>query len=685
MHTKIKNIIPFLLCGAYLSLTCPTIFWGDSGLLVASAYVLGIPQPTGHPLFSTLGKFITLLPLGNIAFKLNLLGIIFTLLSFYLILAVMEKLQRIISLKENLEVSPFEKSIPIIISTAFSVSNMVLFQVQAVETYSLNLFISLLLIFTAVKCEESFCLQDYRGSKNIFFLASFLFGIGFGNHSLLILTVWLPLMFYFVSRFYLAKINASFILSVLLFAILGLSIYIYLPLRAHTIPIANGGDPQTLGRFYWVISGEVYRGGIFSLREFTRNLNFSGLFFAIKGSFGPLIRDLNYYLIIFFIIGQILIYRKFRLLSIALFSIIIFQIILTFPPTLILKKPLEEGGVVGYYLVPLALFSIIGTIGVIGFFRFINRLATRNNLKVFNFALLALLILSTFFSYFSNRSENDSSQDYSAQIFGKEILDSIGYGGILFTVTDAGSFIPPYFNCCEKLRPDTTLFYTGNLFNEMSLNFIKEHERDLLLDYPIQNKKVFTNSDFQDLIKNLGSSRKIYMEAGKNINYDDALTYPNLLTLGFGKSDNEKVLNHWQESVRLVNFLKNQGFGDKKDSLHLFALEIYNIGNHYFKNQNYEFAIKQYKLALDLEPFMQEAASNLLAAYTQSHNYVLGAGLGSKLVELFDNPTIYYNYAISLAGLGMKEKGDEIINKGLIKFQNNKLLQNFSLKFQTLK
>ena len=39
---------------------CRTIYVGDSGELVTAVYVLGIPHPSGYPLYALLGKIWTL-------------------------------------------------------------------------------------------------------------------------------------------------------------------------------------------------------------------------------------------------------------------------------------------------------------------------------------------------------------------------------------------------------------------------------------------------------------------------------------------------------------------------------------------------------------------------------------------------------------------------------------------------
>jgi uncharacterized membrane protein len=52
---------------------CPTIFVGDSGDLVTAVYLLGIPHPSGYPLYVLVGKLWTLLlPLGSIAYRMSL-------------------------------------------------------------------------------------------------------------------------------------------------------------------------------------------------------------------------------------------------------------------------------------------------------------------------------------------------------------------------------------------------------------------------------------------------------------------------------------------------------------------------------------------------------------------------------------------------------------------------------------
>jgi len=57
----------------YASGACPTIYVGDSGELVTAVARLGIPHPTGYPLYVLAGKLWTLaVPVGSIAWRMSL-------------------------------------------------------------------------------------------------------------------------------------------------------------------------------------------------------------------------------------------------------------------------------------------------------------------------------------------------------------------------------------------------------------------------------------------------------------------------------------------------------------------------------------------------------------------------------------------------------------------------------------
>lgn len=90
------GVLVFLISfTVYLLTLCPTVYVGDSGELIAASYTLGIPHPPGYPLFCILGKiFITLIPIGSIAYRVNLLSAFFASATVMVLYFFLNKLFR---------------------------------------------------------------------------------------------------------------------------------------------------------------------------------------------------------------------------------------------------------------------------------------------------------------------------------------------------------------------------------------------------------------------------------------------------------------------------------------------------------------------------------------------------------------------------------------------------------------
>ena len=58
----------------YTAMLAPSVLPGDSGEFQFAAPTLSIPHPTGYPLYLLLGKLFSALPIGNTAYRINLLS-----------------------------------------------------------------------------------------------------------------------------------------------------------------------------------------------------------------------------------------------------------------------------------------------------------------------------------------------------------------------------------------------------------------------------------------------------------------------------------------------------------------------------------------------------------------------------------------------------------------------------------
>ena len=189
---------PFLVLGSfllYLLTLAPSVTFWDSGELIAASSQLGISHQPGYPLFAVMGRLFSLIPLGAVAYRINLLSAFFSALSVYLLYRVILEIYAspIAPLPGETEAdsgalasSGKGDNIPAAVAASFAVvlAAVRVFWSQAVvtEVYALNSFFILILVFLYVSASKG------RLSPQQYFpLSGFTFGLGVVNHQSLIL------------------------------------------------------------------------------------------------------------------------------------------------------------------------------------------------------------------------------------------------------------------------------------------------------------------------------------------------------------------------------------------------------------------------------------------------------------------------------------------------------------------
>src|ERR1035437_7298331 len=69
----------------YLVTLAPTVTFEDSGELIAAAYTLGVPHEPGYPLWTMIAHLFTWLPVGDVAYRVNLMSAVCSSLAAALI------------------------------------------------------------------------------------------------------------------------------------------------------------------------------------------------------------------------------------------------------------------------------------------------------------------------------------------------------------------------------------------------------------------------------------------------------------------------------------------------------------------------------------------------------------------------------------------------------------------------
>jgi tetratricopeptide (TPR) repeat protein len=58
----------------YIRTLTPTVPFWDSGEFIATSYILGLPHPPGNPVYTMLGRVMSLIPIGSVAWKVNFMS-----------------------------------------------------------------------------------------------------------------------------------------------------------------------------------------------------------------------------------------------------------------------------------------------------------------------------------------------------------------------------------------------------------------------------------------------------------------------------------------------------------------------------------------------------------------------------------------------------------------------------------
>jgi hypothetical protein len=264
----LKVILPLALFilsfGLYSYTVAPTITWKhdgyDAGDLITAAYTLGIPHPTGYPTYMLLGKAFTLLPFGDVAYRMNLLSTFCAALTVVLAYLVSRTL---------LGSRPYATVASVCAALLLATSRIFWSQALITEVYALNCLFFAITLYLLLQLETRLEEQpaDPSGGTRTFrilMLTTWIYGLSLGNH--LTMAFSAPLVLFHCMVILRHRIlSLSQWARVFLAFLLGVSIYIYLPVRAGSQPLMNWGNPNTLRGFLWMLSGGIYRQYVLAL------------------------------------------------------------------------------------------------------------------------------------------------------------------------------------------------------------------------------------------------------------------------------------------------------------------------------------------------------------------------------------------------------------------------------------
>ncbi len=428
-------VLVFLI---YQLTLCPAVAFTDTGELAAVCVTLGIAHPTGYPLFTLLGRLWSMLaPGGDEIAMLNRLASVWTALGVgVLVLVFLEILGR--TFGRELRRPLVRRLVALSAALCVGLSSTVWAQSTALEVYSLHLFLISLVLFSFLRALSA------PDSLRWLAFAAFALGMSFANHmTTVLLAPGFIILYAMTVRPWRNGVRSA--LRVTPFFVLGLSLYLYLPVRSSSAPAMDWGHPATVERLLWHVSGKQYRVWMFSgadvmMRQFARYVSeFTGEF--------------HWILLPLLLIGVVTLIARDRRTGLCL--------ALVWATTLAYATNYDIFDIESYFL--LAIIAV-GCVLVIGMARVVQW--TQRGTPAVQTVALALLIALPVVPYLLNRERVDESRNRIAEEFTMDVLQHLPPNAVVFS-SQWDYFVSPalYLQSVRRVRPDVLVIDKSLLQN----------------------------------------------------------------------------------------------------------------------------------------------------------------------------------------------------------------------------
>ena len=556
----------------YSLTACRTVHWGDTGEFLVAALKLGIPHSPGTPLYPLLGRVFSLLPLAEGVLWVNLMSASFASVSAVLVYFVVLKVS--LASKETHRSSAIAGGL--VASLVWAFTNSLWSYSTVAEVYTLQLAFVCGLTFIGVK------LYLPEGSNlNLLPLFFFLFGLSLTNNITVLLLalafavlIWRPFF----------ALGARWKTVVLLLFLLGLTPYLYLPLRSIHNPAIDWGDPETMSQFVWVLTA----------REFSRNM--LGLKYAVTGGFFTglwtylklLVSDVSISGLILSVIGAISLFLTSK--RIFLFLAVMYVVNLAYSFAFGADLELEA------YLLP-SLLVLVVLLGM-GTARLVSFGSKRFGLLIF--AVVLLTPLTMLISHYEERNLKDNSY---AEETGNALISSIDEGAPFFTENTVDLFTALYVQSIKGVRPDVPLIYLPYLKHEWYREQISQR---FGIDIPQNEARLI----------------ELMLDKGAHYTPLDKIALPHSLLIPDGikfkvvsDSLTDDLISASDSRFAAVDF--KYGTGDYDTRRHFALIHSY-LGEYFFLRGRSDLSSREYHRAAGIMPENGEIQLNLAIALERS-------------------------------------------------------------------
>jgi len=585
-------LISFII---YLKTLCPTVYWGDSAELIAVAANLGIAHPSGYPTYTLLGKLFTLIPYGNIAWRVNLMSAFLASLAVLMLYLICYRLSK--------HIIPSAAA-----ALAFAFSRIFWSQSVVAEVYTMHILllaINTLLLLYWLEHKKTYLLYLFCftfGLSLTHNLASFLFIPGF---ALLVTS----------SKGIRKLRRPKVIVACLLLIMAGLLPYLYLPIRGSMDPSPEWGNTEDPDNLLGHITGRQYR------NYFQPSMGFAEAGHRYLYSFRVLTSGFDIKMIIVWIMSIFGFFLQFKVNKrISLSLIITFLLVMLFSSSYIIPD------IETYYLPCIFLLFVFASVGMT---RVIYRVNDKGvDYKRFFFLSSVLLLILPFAFLMGNYEYNDKSEQYFPHSFAGNLLSIIENNSVI--ISKPVQSISPliYYKEVEKEK-DFELITLSMLGNHWYMDRIIEKYGVSRISFPKAGKGLQPH----DVWNKKNQKYDEFMEEFIRINKNKFPIY--IYSLSPRKSDNYSLYDLgllYQVIDKDYPPLQNKTyrfiFNSKKstdpydeEALHRYANAYFRFGLKALETSDLKQAENNFIEAVRLDNRFLQAHYNLAVTYYYQRNY----------------------------------------------------------------
>ena len=408
----------------YIWTLAPTVTGEDSGELIAAAFTLGIPHPPGYPLWCLLAKgFIQFLPYGEIAWRVNLMSAVFASLTVYIVGLIVLHLTRS-------RLAAFGGPMALAFSLEFWEQSVI------AEVYTLNAFFVALCVYLLLRWSRGF-------DKRLLYAFALVYGLSLTNHATMLL--FLPVFLLYILILDKDSLGRGRQYAVMIgLCALGLSVYLYLPIRSLADPAMDWGDPGSWRGLRDVLLRTQYAHMI------TENPRTFERFAMQTWTFGKLYTwEFTPWVGVLAILGCVRLWRQEKAACLLLLSSFA---VLTLGAILIPNFPLEHHWIWMNtpFWIPAYLIAAVFIGVTIATFAQVSSLP-----RAVAPVLVGIIVASPFLTHLKHNNMGRSffARDYAANLLETMETDAIYYGSGDHTV-----FPLLYLQIVEGRRPDVVVF-----------------------------------------------------------------------------------------------------------------------------------------------------------------------------------------------------------------------------------